>query len=407
MNLWLQYIWDAVIIAALIYGIKNFRTPPQALTSNRMAAVALAAAFILVLAGSRLLMPELVVMALAIGAVGMITGAVTFSGSLVAAGKLSGYLKSSFSAFPRHNQLLSASAVLACLFGLWTGFASSGTIVVASLILLVFALLLGVLFSVRVGGADMPVLICFLNATTGLAAAFCGIVVESHLLIACGALVAASGYILTYKMCRAMNRNLKNVLMGYGTRESIFTQPIPLEAKPDRDPMEEALIALESAKNVVIIPGYGMALAGAQFNLAKLSSLLEKKEKTVKFAIHPVAGRMPGHMNVLLAEADIGYDKIYEMETINPEFSSTDVALIAGACDVVNPSAVQKESTPISGMPILNAHKARRIIVCNLDTRPGYSGVENTLYEQENVILLLGDAKETIEKLIKAFESSH
>lgn len=471
MNLLLQHIWEIVIVAVLIWGIKSFRTPSGAVTGNRIAAIALATAFILLLTRHRLIYPDIIVLALAIGAaggwfwamkinmtqipamvafqngaggcaamlvsfieltktgsvlgaanqffgaVGLIVGAVTFSGSMVAAGKLSGLLKSPPWVLTRHNQLLGALGAMVCLSGLWIALMAPTTIIFLSIMVMLFTLCLGVLFSIRVGGADMPVLIAFLNATTGLAAAFCGMVVESRLLIACGAMVAASGYILTHRMCLAMNRDLKHVFTGQAykpralittidAKNNFFTSPQDLEVtaeeKPPSDPMEIALKALNSAQDIIIIPGYGMALASGQFELAKLSSRLEESGKRVKFAIHPVAGRMPGHMNVLLAEAEIDYDKLYEMEMINPEFPSTDIALIVGACDVVNPAANTKDDSPISGMPILNAHEAKQVVVFNLDTRPGYSGVENPLYDQSNVILLLGDAKETLGKLLKA-----
>jgi H+-translocating NAD(P) transhydrogenase subunit beta len=478
MDLLLQYSWDITIIIVFIIGIKSFRTPPDARTGTRMAAVAFSAAFILLLSRHQLFKPEIVVLALAIGAgggwiwamrvnmtqipamvafqngaggcaamlvsfieltrtgtalgsvnqffgaVGLIAGAITFSGSMVAAGKLSGFMQSTPVFLPRHNHLLAGVGVLICLLGIWVGLIASTTMVLYSFIVIVLALSLGILFSVRIGGADMPVLISFLNATTGLAAAFCGIVVENRLLIAGGAMVAASGYILTHKMCLAMNRDLKNVFLGRilppkysedpGTdqnqthvsqeSEDVIVLDKVIDETPDeklQDPFDQALEALTSAKNIIIIPGYGMALAQAQFDLVTMANKLEQLEKTVKFAIHPVAGRMPGHMNVLLAEADIDYDKLYDLDIINPEFSSTDVALIVGACDVVNPAADLADNSPISGMPILHAHQARRIIICNLDTQPGYSGVDNPLYQQSDVILLLGNAKESLAKLLE------
>jgi H+-translocating NAD(P) transhydrogenase subunit beta len=462
-----------------IFGIKAFRTPPDARTGNRMAAVALSAAFVLLLSRHQLFKPETVLLALAIGAgggwfwalkvnmtqipamvafqngaggcaamlvsfveltragvalgavnqffgaVGLIAGAVTFSGSMVAAGKLSGIVGGTPLFLPRHNHLLAGVCAAICLFGLWVGLFASTAMVFYSIMVVILALSLGIIFSIRIGGADMPVLISFLNATTGLAAAFCGMVVDNRLLIACGAMVAASGYILTHKMCLAMNRDLKNVFIGRILPPKSPEKPEDDESPPQdaqqpedspdlkealdeipekkpQDPFQLALEALNSAESVIIIPGYGMALAQAQFNLVTLGNRLEKLKKTVKYAIHPVAGRMPGHMNVLLAEADIDYDKLYDLDTINPEFSSTDVTIIVGACDVVNPAANLADNSPISGMPILNAQEARRVIICNLDTRPGYSGVDNPLYQQPGVILLLGNARESLAKLIES-----
>jgi H+-translocating NAD(P) transhydrogenase subunit beta len=479
MDLLLQYSWDIAIIIVFIFGIKSFRTPPDAKTGTRMAAVALSAAFILLVSRHQLFKPEIMVLALAIGAgggwlwamrvnmtqipamvafqngaggcaamlvsfveltrtsialgsvnqffgaVGLIAGAITFSGSMVAAGKLSGLMQGRPLFLPRHNHLLAGVGVLICLLGIWVGLIASTTLVLYSFLLIVLALSLGIFFSVRIGGADMPVLISFLNATTGLAAAFCGIVLENRLLIAGGAMVAASGYILTHKMCLAMNRDLKNVFLGkilpptYSKEPAMDQSPIHasqesedfiirdkvIDEKTDeklQDPFERALEALASARSIIIIPGYGMALAQAQFDLVSMANKLEQLEKTVKFAIHPVAGRMPGHMNVLLAEADIDYEKLYDIDIINPEFSLTDVALIVGACDVVNPAANLADNSPISGMPILNAYQARRIIICNLDTQPGYSGVDNPLYQQSEVILLLGNAKESLGKLLES-----
>jgi len=290
------------------------------------------------------------------------------------------------------------------------------------LILIALSVLLGLAFSIRIGGADMPVLISFLNATAGLAAAFCGVIIQNRLLIACGATVAASGSILTHVMCKAMNRNLLKVFIGFQAKATFdwtrtiatgreeqekIISPMDQEAQAlskgpaKADPLAEAIEVGKDSKIIIIIPGYGMALAQAQFKVVELVNLLERLGKQVKFAIHPVAGRMPGHMNVLLAEAEVPYDKLFEMEEINPEFKEADLAVIVGACDVVNPAAISLENTPISGMPILMAHEAKRVLVCNLDEKPGYSGIDNPLYKQDKVIMLLGDAKDTLDKLIK------
>jgi NAD(P) transhydrogenase subunit beta len=275
---------------------------------------------------------------------------------------------------------------------------------------------LGVVFSVRIGGADMPVLISFLNATAGLAAALVGVQIQNRLLIACGATVAASGSILTAVMCRAMNRPLLNVFTGLkpaAEPEAAVSAPgeaaapdlAPAEAPAPRvvpaDPYAAAADLIRAARTVVIIPGYGMALAHAQFEVAKLADLLTRRGAEVLFAVHPVAGRMPGHMHVLLAEADVDPDTLFEMREVNPRLKDADVALVVGACDVVNPAAIHTQGTPISGMPILAAHEARRVIVFNLDEKPGYSGVPNTLYDDPRTLLLLGDAKETVAEVIR------
>jgi NAD(P) transhydrogenase subunit beta len=269
---------------------------------------------------------------------------------------------------------------------------------------------MGIIFSIRIGGADMPVMISFLNAATGLTAALCGIIIKNRLLIACGTTVAAAGSILTHVMCKAMNRNFFKLFFGIQQKISNKYTDLPEEPSETELPAEEpkksnnlAEISpvMNSAEKIIIIPGYGMALARAQFKVSELATKFEELGKDVKFAIHPVAGRMPGHMNVVLAEADIEYDKLYEMDDINPEFKDTDLVLIIGACDVVNSAAISVEGTPISGMPILMAHEAKRIIVCNLDEKPGYSGVKNPLYKNDKTILFLGDAKETVSQLVE------
>ena len=302
---------------------------------------------------------------------------------------------------------------------------------VCYLAIILLPILSGVLFSIRIGGADMPGLISFLNSMTGMAAAFCGMIIENKLLIACGAMVGASGLILTHAMCRAMNRSLFRIFVPVertmagslqGKNPSLTGEDISpdkaIGGVLDMDPildqvsdqvsdqadpksnLDKALDALIAAEKIIIIPGYGMALAQAQFKVIELSSMLEGMGKEIKCAIHPVAGRMPGHMNVLLAEADVDYDRLFEMDEINSEFSQTDAVLVFGACDVVNPTAMEVEGTPISGMPILLAGEARQIIVCNFDEKPGYSGVENSLYQNSKTIMLSGDATTTARDLI-------
>jgi len=253
----------------------------------------------------------------------------------------------------------------------------------------------------------MPVLISFLNATAGLAAAFCGIAIGNRLLIACGATVAASGSILTHVMCQAMNRGLVNVFAGLRPASehgptSVAASATTAEASTDQpvvqalDPVGHAVSLLRDARRVIIIPGYGMALAEASEAVVQLGERLLEMGKEILFAIHPVAGRMPGHMHVLLAEADVDYAILRELKDVNGDFVDTDVALVVGACDVVNPAAIEQSDTPISGMPILRAHEARNVIVCNLDEQPGYSGVPNPLYRNARTVLLLGDAEGTV-----------
>lgn len=258
----------------------------------------------------------------------------------------------------------------------------------------------------------MPVLISFLNATAGLAAALSGLVIENRLLVATGAAVAASGSVLTLAMCKAMNRGLGQVLWpaGSGAVDTISeSEPPPEAATKPGGPVvgdwEHAVGSCREARSVIMTPGYGMALAQAQVEVAVLATLLEKQGKQVRFAIHPVAGRMPGHMHILLAEAEVSYTKLCDLEQINGDFPGTDLAIVIGASDVVNPAASSTAGTPISGMPILDAHRAGKVLVFNLDERPGYSGVNNLLYGQDNAILMWGDAKENLQLLIERLQA--
>jgi NAD(P) transhydrogenase subunit beta len=453
---------DLSIIALLVAGIAQFRTPRGARSGNGTAAAALLLAIALVLYRNAIVEPTLLAAALALGGgigtlvamrvtmiqipamvafqhgmggvaasaiafveltrpgapptlvgevsgfLGLAIGAATFSGSMLASGKLAAKLKQTPTVLAGHNLLLLA---LLGAIGALCVFAATATGLPLSLSLLgalVAAIALGSVFAIRIGGADMPVLISFLNATAGLAAAFCGVAIENRLLIACGATVAASGSILTAVMCRAMNRSFVKVLAGGMQAAPARAAAGPRPAAPASLPatrtraeaMREATAVLLKSRSVIIIPGYGMALAHAQFEVASLASRLEQLGKSVSFAIHPVAGRMPGHMNVLLAEADVDYEKLREMDEVNGSFATTDAAVVVGASDVVNPAAIRTADTPISGMPILNAHEAKRVLVCNLDQRPGYSGVPNPLYDQPSTLLLLGDAKTTVTDLL-------
>ncbi len=343
------------------------------------------------------------------GLLGLFLGAATFSGSMVAAAKLANRMRQTPMVLPAHNAVLaSMTAASLALAALGAAVPSIHPVAPAAALGIVSAAL-GALFAVRIGGADMPVLISFLNASAGFAAALCGIVIQNRLLIACGAVVAASGSILTHIMCRSMNRGLAGVFAGIG-RTPAKSAPPPqdhpapadqVHPAPQGDPMDRAVEILRSAKTVIVIPGYGMALAQAQFETVRLAETLRGKGVDVKFAVHPVAGRMPGHMHVLLAEAEVDPDLLFEMDQVNDRFKQTDLVLVVGACDVVNPSAIRTQGTPISGMPILLAHEARHVIVCNLDDRPGYSGVENPLYDDPKTLLLLGDAKATVGEILR------
>ena len=263
----------------------------------------------------------------------------------------------------------------------------------------------GVTFAIRVGGADMPITISLLNSLSGVAGAIAGMAIGDPLLVAVGGVVGASGLLLTQIMCRSMNRRLVDILLGRtSAAPAQAARPAPPDAQaPARQEAEETPDRLlRSARRVILIPGYGMAIAQAQRQVQQLAQWLERNGAQVDFAIHPVAGRMPGHMNVLLAEADVPYEKLREMDDINPEFADCDVAVIIGANDVVNPAANEAEGTPIYGMPVLDAGRAKHVVVCNFDRSPGYAGVPNPLYDRENTVLLLGDAADTVKQLIEA-----
>ncbi|NLY00641.1 MAG: NAD(P)(+) transhydrogenase (Re/Si-specific) subunit beta [Rhodopirellula sp.] len=347
------------------------------------------------------------------GTLGLVVGALTAGGSLVAAGKLAGLARQTPVHLPGHAWLLRGGAAAALAVGILAALAGPVAAAWLLAVTILFSLALGIVFSIRVGGADMPVLISLLNSLSGLAAALCGVVVVNRLLIVCGATVAASGFILTAAMCRAMNRSLWSI----GFR--IPTAPVPVAAPPadplvvavpapgteppqGESPLQRAVAAAREAETIIVIPGYGMALAHAQFETAQLAERLRSMGKQVRMAVHPIAGRMPGHMHVLLAEAEVDPDAIFDLDEINADFHETDLAVIVGACDVVNPAAIDVEGTPIAGMPILAAHDARRVLVCNLDDRPGYSGVDNPLYRDPKTILMLGDAKAGLRRLLEA-----
>ncbi|HOS90711.1 MAG TPA: NAD(P)(+) transhydrogenase (Re/Si-specific) subunit beta [Prolixibacteraceae bacterium] len=478
MDNWLDLVIDLIIILIFLGGFTRFRTPKGARAGNFSAAFALALAVIVVIIRHRIMQPHIVMIALLIGSaagwyvasrvkmiqipamvafqhgaggiaaflvsfieltrntlpgfgiekisglLGLTIGALTFSGSMIASGKLGNVIRKPPVTLPGHSLITTGLLILIIITGFFTGYPREGWLTFVLIVMVVESILLGLVFSIRIGGADMPVLISFLNATAGLAAAFCGVIIHNRLLIACGATVAASGSILTHVMCKAMNRNLLQVFIGFKVRDTKdpVSEFLNLEDVSDRqvdvqnhlspekpaitDPLAEATEVCRNAKKIIFVPGYGMAFAQAQFDVVKFATMLEESGKDVKFAIHPVAGRMPGHMDVLLAEAELSYDKLIEMDDINPEFEKTDVAIIVGACDVVNPAAITQKNTPISGMPILLAHMAKRVLVCNLDDKPGYSGIDNPLYKNEKVIMLLGDAKETLGELITRYSGS-
>ncbi len=479
---------DFCLIGVLIVGIWLFRRPSEAKYGNLAAAAALACAMGLVIYRNGIMHPSVVLACLLVGGIAgvwvarkitmiqipamvafqngaggiaafflsfvelmrgagqmgtlneisgllnLAVGSLTFSGSMVAAGKLAGLLGQIPTILANHTRLVKANLGIVIVLMIVAFFLPVNAALIVYLIIFALSILFGILFSIRVGGADMPVLISFLNATTGLAAALCGMIIENQLLIACGATVAASGSILTHMMCRAMNRSLYHVFVPekapdkpvspldenrdekaekrlfpadlQGSEPEQIIDETRVESKKNEtgpsgsDPLKTAAEKIQNAKTIIVVPGYGMAVAQAQFQVKELADLLESLGKEVSFAIHPVAGRMPGHMNVLLAEAGVEYDKLVEMDEVNPSFSQTDLCLVIGACDVVNPAAMETDGSPISGMPILNAHEAKQVICCNLDDQPGYSGVDNALYHNSSTLMLLGNARQTMEQLL-------
>jgi NAD/NADP transhydrogenase beta subunit len=466
-----EILVDLLIITLILVGVQQFRSPRGAMRGNWIAAIALGLAILTVVFRHEILSPTLVSGLLLLGAgvgwwlaqrvsmiqipamvalqhgaggvaaflvcfielvrgaganwsvqdlaglSGLALGAATFSGSLIASGKLANLLSQPPVELPKHGWWLGGAALAVVSLSGWAGL-STGSSLVLLLIVLVFASTsAGVFLALRIGGADMPVLISFLNATAGLAASFTGIVIGSRLLVAAGATVAASGSVLTIAMCQGMNRSLLSVFRGLHTTGTRLAEPgvEPLRelddvgdedvAAPEDTPYNPIVAAVEAcreAQSVIIVPGYGMAMAQAQFEAVELARLLEAEGKSVLFAIHPVAGRMPGHMHVLLSEAEAPWDQLVELPDINSDFQNTDLAIVVGASDVVNPAALTLQDTPITGMPILNAQEAGRVLIVNLDDAPGYSGVRNLLYDQERAILLWGDAKETLRVLLGA-----
>ncbi len=463
MNLFL----DFCVIGTLILGIWLFHWPHRAKFGNLTAAFALACAMALILYRNGIMHPNIVLLSIIAGSVaglwvarqitmiqipamvafqhgaggiaafclslaelmrgsqhlgmvneisgllGLAIGSLTFSGSMIAGGKLSNMLGQTPRIFWKHTWLVMINLVGIIMLIIAALYAPMESRIYLYILIIFMSVLFGIIFSIRIGGADMPVLISFLNATAGVAAAFCGMIIENKLLISCGATVAASGSILTHVMCKAMNRSLYRVFVpirDISTKNKIPNEDSTsidiTEPKADHQPIEKnsfqkAAEYAREADKIIIVPGYGMAVAQAQFAVIELSNLMISMGKDVTFAIHPVAGRMPGHMNVLLAEAGIDYDLLKEMDEINPDFVNTDLSFVIGACDVVNPAAIKVDGSPISGMPILHAHESKHVVCCNLDDKPGYSGVKNPLYENDNTTLLLGNAKETIERLVE------
>ena len=455
----LSWILQLLFIAGFVYGIRLMNSPETAVDGNLIGAASMIGAIIVTMIEAQILtmpviwaglligsalgvwlsvkvlmiqMPQMVALLNGFGGgasalvalttifiggltpftwftsgLAVIVGGVTLSGSLVAAGKLHGIMNQRPVHLGYHNLQLFASLGIMVLSTLGLTF-SVGSPVIHAFVLTVLSLYWGYVFTVRVGGADMPITISLLNSFSGVAGAIAGFALPNGVpLIVVGSIVGSSGLILTQIMCRAMNTSLLNILLGKTTvAPKAGPKASPQAALPEEHqeaPQAQAPAwedALRSAERVVIIPGYGMALAQAQLRVKQLGDLLQSQGKEVRYGIHPVAGRMPGHMNVLLAEVDVPYDLLYELDAINAFLDDADVAIIVGANDVVNPAAIEQEGTPIYGMPIIRADRARRVLVCNYDTKPGYAGVDNRLYGMDKVVLLLGDAKESLGKIL-------
>ncbi len=330
-------------------------------------------------------------------------GSVTLFGSIVAFGKLQGLIKERPVRYSGEQLVKASVAGITLVLGYFLITTPEMKFLFWAIVFL--SSVLGILLTIAIGGADMPVVIALLNSYSGLAASATGFVLGNNALIISGSLVGASGIILTNLMCKAMNRSLTNVLFG-GFGEVAKTEDDIYEGKVKATSPEEVALLLEGARRVVIVPGYGMAVAQAQFPVRDLFNLLESRGTEVEFGIHPVAGRMPGHMNVLLAEVDIPYEKMKELEEINPTFEQTDVVIVIGANDVVNPLSQTDPKSPIAGMPVLEVWKAKTVIVIKRSLSPGFAGIPNPLFAMDNTMMLFADAKKAVQEIVNALKES-
>ncbi|OJV34717.1 MAG: hypothetical protein BGO33_10110 [Bacteroidia bacterium 43-41] len=410
-SIYVYMLIGIIIGSTFAVRVKMIQMPQLVALLNGVGGLASALVGILTLLGVGQLVSDFPVFSDVTAVLAIVVGIVTLVGSLVAAGKLHRLLSQRPVVWKNHSVVLNLSLVLlavSVIYAAFVGnvFGSSTDVTIILLISIVVSALFGFAFSIRVGGADMPITISLLNSLSGVAGAIAGMAIGDILLVSVGGIVGASGLFLTQIMCRSMNRNLMDILTGKTTikKSSSPVEEIKEEVS-EKQPENRGNLSdgeiLKAAKSVIIVPGYGMALAQAQHWVRQLADKLAANGADVRYAIHPVAGRMPGHMNVLLAEADVPYEQLYEMDAINGDFKNTDAVIVIGANDVLNPAARDAVGTPIYGMPVLNVDEAKEIFICNFDLNPGYAGVENPLYTKKSgVHLMLGDAKDSLSKMI-------